>query len=275
MSLRAFLRPIVERKPALAIVYRAIRDEMQRQKQISVMTPFGFRIAGNQSMQMGTFEIEETRLLKHYIADTDVFLDVGANIGFYSCFARNMGKHVIAIEPLNQNLQMLYRNLEDNGWQDVEVWPVGLADSSGITTIYGGGTGASLIEGWAGCSSVYKQTISVFTLDLIVKSRFIDKRMVIKVDVEGTEYSVLKGAQNMLQRLPKPVWLVEISLSAHHPGGANSHFAQTFTMFWDNGYEARTGNSQQRLVLESDVKRWVKSGNCDFSALNWLFIPVR
>jgi hypothetical protein len=95
---------------------------------------------------------------------------------------------------------------------------------------------------------------------------------VIKVDVEGAEFGVLEGALKTLRRSPKPVWLVEVTLTLHHPG-VNPNFAALFEMFWANGYEARTGDREQRLVLEADMQRWVKTGACDFGSYNWLFLP--
>ena len=183
-----------------------------------------------------------------------------------------MEKHVVAIEPHSDNLRLLYRNLEANGWEDVEVWPIGVAESSRVITLYGGGTGASVIKGWADIHESWKQRIPVHTLDQILGSRFSDKRIVIKVDVEGAEYGVLQGALKTLTRLPKPVWLMEITLTLHHPE-VNRRFLETFDFFWQNGYEARTGDGVQQLVTKSDVERWAQDGVCGFGTHNWLFVP--
>lgn len=271
-GMRSRVRTAIERNPAVAVSYRTIRDELAWRKQEAVETPFNFRFVGDASMQSGTFEPEETELMRNYLSNADVFVDIGANIGFYTCLARSMSKAVVSVEPLNQNLRSLYRNLIENGWDDVEVWPLGLAEKSGIMTIYGGGTGASLLEGWAGFSSAYNQTISVFTLDMLLGSRFDGKRMVIKVDVEGAEYGVLGGAQNTIRRSPKPAWLVEITLDINRPD-VNPRFTETFEMFWSNGYEARTGDRQQRLITKADVDQWVRDGHCE--QYNWLFVPEK
>ena len=98
------LKPYVERYPALAFAYRTIRDAWALQQQKPQVTPHGFRLVGNRAMQDGTFEAEETALVKQYLGNAEVFVDVGANIGFYTCLARSLGKHTIAVEPLAQNL---------------------------------------------------------------------------------------------------------------------------------------------------------------------------
>src|SRR5438093_3453331 len=79
-------------------------------------TPYGFKLLGSNSihhraMQAGTFEPEETALIQQCLRDAEVFVDVGANIGFYSCIARLAGKQVIAVEPLRRNLDYFYANM--------------------------------------------------------------------------------------------------------------------------------------------------------------------
>jgi hypothetical protein len=79
-------------------------------------------------MRAGTFERVETETISRLLNDADVFVDVGANIGYYSLLALQRGKRVVAFEPQGHNLRAFYASLEANGWQDpVEVFPVALA----------------------------------------------------------------------------------------------------------------------------------------------------
>ena len=262
---------IESRNPLAARLYRMIRDEVRYQRLAPAITPEGFKFVGDETMQTGNFEPEEMSIIKRCLEDADVLVDIGANTGLYTCLARSMSKHAIAVEPHPENLRLLYRNLEENGWEDVEVWPIGLSESSRVLTLYGGNTGASVVKGWADIPETWKQRIAVHTLDQILDHRFADKRIVVKVDVEGAEYSVLQGALNTLKRLPKPAWLMEITLTLHHPE-VNRQFLKTFDIFWQNGYEARTGDCVQQLVTRSDVERWAQHGVCDFGTHNWLFV---
>ncbi len=223
-------------------------------------------------MQIGAFEPEETKLLQYYfsIDAPDVFVDVGANIGYYTCLARSLGKHTIAIEPLTQNLNYLYLNLSENGWNDVEVYPVALGEQPGIATLYGSSTGASLIRGWAGASPLVRQIVPISTLDILLGIRLARKKLIIKVDIEGAEYAMLKGAIRTLTTVPRPTWLIEIGLSEHQPSGLNPNYTNTFKLFWQNGYEARTADQENRIVLPKDVERWVRIGSCDYGS-NYIF----
>lgn len=137
------LKPLIERCPALAFAYRTLRDAWFFQRQRAELTPYGFRLMGNRAMQTGAFEQEETALIEKMLVDVDVFVDVGANIGFYTCLARSKGAYTIAVEPLTQNMDYLYANLYANDWNDVEVYPVGLARKPGLANLYGGDWGIS------------------------------------------------------------------------------------------------------------------------------------
>ena len=204
-------------------------------------TPLGFKLQGcgsvhHRSMQQGTFEVELTQLLLQRLEQAQVFVDVGANIGLYSCLARSKGKHVIAVEPLPRNTAALYTNMFENGWKDVEVFPVGLSRTPGIAVLYGASsTGASLIGNWAGASGRHKRIIPISTLDVILGSRFSGKPMLIKIDVEGVEFMVLSGAVKTLSQSPRPTWVMEICLNEFHPSGLNPDYLATFELFWSHG----------------------------------------
>ena len=244
------------------------------------MTPWGFKLIGSNSihhiaMQDGTFEPEQVMLFKENFRSADVFVDVGANIGLYTCLASVADKHVIAVEPLPKNLKYLYANILENNWKNIEVFPVGLSEISELATLYGGSsTGASLIGSWAGACKLFRRTIPVSTLDILLNSRFTGKRILIKIDVEGAEYSVLLGATNVMRMQPKPIWIVEICLNEYHPDGINPNFQNTFNLFWKYGYEARTADQNNKLIQCADVDRWTKKGSCDFGTSNYKFVPV-
>lgn len=233
-------------------------------------TPFGFWLAGHPAMQDGTFEPEETRLLLELLRRADRFIDVGANAGYYVCLSKSLGKPAVAFEPVPSNVRLLMRNLDVNGYTDVELWPVGLSDHQGLLAIYGGATGASLVEGWSGTSSAYRQTIPVTTLDTVLHGRFEREQLVIKIDVEGAEYDVLKGAAATASRTPRPIWLVEINYNQHWPE-ANKHFVPTFDFFWSKGYTAHLPTDDRRLVTREEVLAWAARPDSQLPSYNWLF----
>jgi FkbM family methyltransferase len=271
---RRFLKSLVERNPALALSLRSYRHWATLQRQRPSPTPFGFSLMGHAAMQSGHFEPEETAVVQTLLPDIAVFVDVGANVGFYACLARAAGKQTVAIEPLASNLDYLYANLQANGWDDVEVIPCGLARRPGTAVLYGSGTGASLVSGWAGTPATLRQTIPLSTLDIILGDRFAGQKLLIKIDVEGVEYDLLQSAVKGLSLTPPPIWLVEIAFHEHHPGGLNPHFAETFALFWRHGYQAVTADAAQQAVTPADMQRWLSTRSRDFGGPNYLFTKI-
>ncbi len=244
-----------------------------------VTTPLGFKFTSGfhpayRLMRAGTFEVEETSLISRLLPRVDVFVDVGANLGYYTCLALQAGKPVIAFEPQQQNLRCLFQTLTANGWQNrAEVFPIALSDAVGLSTLYGAtGPSASLLRDWAGYSPRFRQVVPVSTLDTILTGRFSGKRLFVKIDVEGAEYQVLKGASAVLTREPKPVWLLEICLQDFHPAGRNPDFQSIFDLFWENGYSAFTATDHPRVVTRREVADWVGKGTAGSDSWNYLFV---
>ena len=242
-------------------------------------TPFGFDLISrnyisNRLMLKGTFESDELDIIKNNLLSSDVFVDVGANIGYYTCLALSLGKQAVAVEPQPQNLECLYANLSNNGWTDAEVFPLGLGSKPSILTLYGAsGPCASLVKGWAGYSGRFKQIIPVNTMDNILGNRFEGKKLFIKIDVEGAEFDVLRGAEKTITMSPHPTWLIEVSPNLFHPGGSNPHFTATFDFFWQHGYEVRVADKENRLVSPKDIKERQIEGISSTNEYNYLFIP--
>jgi FkbM family methyltransferase len=269
--IRRVKRELALRYPRLAGAYLSYLSSRQLHAQPLRRTPLGFQLMGHPAMQAGSFEPHEVAAVRQVLETASVFVDVGANVGFFTCLARQLGRSVIAVEPMPQNLEVLYTNLQANGFEDVEVFPVGLASRSGLATLFGGGTGASLIDAWAGAQTAFRRTIPLSTLDTILANRFQGLPLLVKIDVEGSEFGVLQGAQRTLQRVPAPVWLVEVCLTENHPESLNPHFREVFRLFWSFGYSARTVGAESRLVTPEDVDRWWTRRERDFGYVNYLF----
>jgi FkbM family methyltransferase len=240
-----------------------------------IASPLGFKIIGNAAMENGTFEIEETTVVKELLQHVDVFVNIGANIGYYCCIALSCGKETIAFEPMQLNLQYLYKNIKANQWEDkIELFPVALSNKVGIIDIYGVGTGASLIKGWSQAPENCFTQVSATTLDKVLGSRLVDQRVFILVDIEGAEKYMLEGATCLLGQNPKPIWMIEICIAEHQPKGIkiNPNLLSTFKFFWDSGYEAWTADKQFRIVTLEEISNIVNIGVDTINTHNFLFI---
>jgi FkbM family methyltransferase len=212
------------------------------------------------------------------LREVDVFINIGANIGYYCSIALQDGKPTVAFEPMENNLRYLYKNLKANDWdQSVEIFPLALSDRVGIADIFGGSTGASLVPGWAGTSTKYVTSIATSTLDTVLGCRFRGKQCFILADVEGAERRMLAGATSFLGQSPKPIWMIEIAVSEHQPNGrkVNPHLLSTFEVMWANGYEALTASRTPRVVSPSEINAVMTTGRDSLETHNVLFIDRR
>lgn len=244
-----------------------------------VEVPLGFKLSAGihpayAQMRLGTFEIPETKLLASLLPNAGHFVDVGANLGYYTCYALSLGIPVVAFEPQARNLHCLYRNLKANGWADeAEVFPIALGTQPGLVELYGAsGPSASLLKNWAGYSPGYRQLVACNTLDNVLAGRFVDEQLIIKIDVEGAESLVLSGANEVLSRACRPAWLLEICLSEYHPGGVNEHFLEVFQKFFERGYSAFAIGSKLTSVSMEQVSRWWDARATDTGTFNYLFV---
>ncbi|MFH1602807.1 MAG: FkbM family methyltransferase, partial [Pseudomonadota bacterium] len=180
-----------------------------------------------------------------------------------------------AFEPIALNIQYLIKNVEANHWNDsVEIFPLALSDKSGVVKIYGYGTGASLSMGWGRAHEQYPTMVMAATMDEVLGSRFLGKKCLVLVDIEGWEKKMLDGALTLLNRQPKPIWMVEITTVEHQPQGVaiNPNFAATFQMFWDRGYEAWTATRMSRRIFPEEVERVVRREQYALPTHNFLFV---
>lgn len=153
---------------------------------------------------------------------TDLFLDIGANIGIYSLYAaRARGVQVIAFEPESLNYALLNRNIFLNGLdQKVKAYPMALSDESAFSELHVNG-----FEEGSSCHS-FKEKLNFrherarfdfcqgcfsMRLDELIRLNYIPVPQHIKIDVDGIEHRVLKGADQLLEHPSLKSVLVEIN----------------------------------------------------------------
>ena len=265
----SLLKPLVERFPRAAVIYRGVRDQLDFLDE-PIATPWGFKLAGNTAMAQGAFEPEETELVKTILKNVDVLVNVGANVGYYCCHALSMGKTVIAFEPVERNLRYLCKNIKANGWSGAEVYPIALSNRVGVLEIYGGNTGASVVKGWAGTPANYVTLVPSSTMDVVLGTRLRGKKVLIVIDVEGAEKWVIEGASKMLANDPKPIWVVEIMSTHHQPTGQNPNLKSTFQLFYQNNYRSFTFDKKMSPVTMEHIEL-ASNGNQRLPAHNFIF----
>jgi FkbM family methyltransferase len=276
MRLVQLIKPLVDRFPRVGLVSRFVRDGWALSRPSSEVL-HGFRLVGNELMESGQFEPEETSLVQDLLPKVDLLVNIGANIGYYCCIALKAGKEVVAFEPLDSNLRYLLRNLRENNWRErVEVYPVAVGNKDGIVDLFGAGTGASLLKGWAGAPEFVVTSVPLFRLDTLLGQRFQGRQCFILVDIEGSEKGLLEGASGILGMDPKPIWMMEIAVSEHQPAGVkiNPNLLSTFDTFWANGYESWTATKVSRPVVRDEIERIASGAVNTLPTNNFFFIEA-
>ena len=251
---------------------RLIRRHLKR---ASVNTPFGFKFFGPIAMQNGNFEINETKILIKLFSQADLFVNVGANFGYYICMARNMGIRSIAVEPIPINHSILKRNITENNWdQNVILHRVACGNSDENVTIYGEGTSASIIQGWHQNPNTLKHVVPMKKLDNILSNEKVTSKSIILIDVEGFEFDVLRGSQNILGSKDKPVIMLESGLGGHTPqGGLNLKFLEIFKFIIKNGYRVFSVEDIDFEITQVLIKKNIEQNEDQLGTHNFLLIP--
>ena len=269
--IRKIIRTTLEHFPVAAHFLRNSRDLLD-QSAPAIKTPWGFTLAGHDAMATGTFEPEVTKVVRKLLQEVDVLVNVGANVGYYCCHALSLGKPVIAVEPIARNLHYLLTNIHNNGWSEqAAIFPVAVGSKTDILQIWGGGTGASLIKGWASIPESYVTQVPVLTLDRLLGDTLHGKKALVLVDIEGAEFMMLQGATQTLQNNPRPIWMMEITTSEHQPAGTviNPLFAKTFELFAGADYQAVTADTAaieiDQGLLEAVIAGRKKAPSVNFS----------
>lgn len=148
----------------------------------------------------GFYERPLVDWLKRSLRQSDVFWDVGANIGAISLVAARFCDRVVAFEPEPSALELLGTHVQVNRLANVTIVPCALGDRDTTATIHQGpssnlGMSSLMRQGNEGPSA----TIKVAQADAFVSDQPWLQPTVIKIDVEGAEHLVLRGAHNVLR----------------------------------------------------------------------------
>jgi FkbM family methyltransferase len=190
---------------------------------VELTTNFGFKInldpvfdknIENVIYERGVYEQGTVSVLQDFLETGDTFVDAGANIGWLSLVAANkvgINGKVIAFEPVPSTFEILKSNKSLNNFKQIELNQFALGRKTERLTIY------PETENRGGASILNHQSnkgveIEVKKLDDLKLSSKVD---VLKIDVEGFELDVLKGAVETIQK-DKPKLIIEHSIDRNN-----------------------------------------------------------
>jgi FkbM family methyltransferase len=169
-------------------------------------------------------DVGELRFLWKYLRPGMTFLDVGAFHGIYSIIAAmRLGAEgrVVAFEPSPRDRRRLQLHLRCNKLRSVIVEHFAVAAGNGVASL------VTVLDGYTNMSSlrppaidyrVKQVPVRTISLDDYLAGNKIDKVDLIKVDAEGGEIEIFKGADSLLSRL-RPVVICEVLDKVTRPWG--------------------------------------------------------
>lgn len=155
----------------------------------------------------GLNDFEEMSLLLHFLDKNDTFVDVGANVGVFSVLASGVsGAKSIAIEPNDKNIELLKQNIGINSLQNnINIIKCVVGNQVGEVSFTKGLDSINRVKRDED-TSLETELIKEETLDNLLKDNI---PSFIKIDVEGFELNVLKGAKNILQEPNLKILIIE------------------------------------------------------------------
>lgn len=154
---------------------------------------------------LGTYELEAQKFFEKIIKEGDIVYDIGAHVGFYSLLASNKvgsnGK-IFSFEPLPRNIVYLRKHIDINNIKNIDVIEAAVFDKEGVVFM-----DDKINSFYAKISDNGDLKIRTVMLDNLVSSEKLLPPNVIKIDVEGAELSVLKGADFILNKYNPTIFL--------------------------------------------------------------------
>jgi FkbM family methyltransferase len=165
----------------------------------------------------GTYEEGTLRVISSIMKNVDIFIDIGANIGLMSLHAAKLldGKgRVLSFEPLSSTFDILLENIELNKFDNIEAVNIAIGSTNETANIFDKiqvNRGSSSLIRSSNTESSHKTIVECLDNFLEKEPRIKGNIGCIKIDVEGWELEVLKGAKSTLSGSEAPICIIECS----------------------------------------------------------------
>jgi FkbM family methyltransferase len=185
-------------------------------------------------------ESYEQKVIRRTVRPGDTFIDLGANHGSYSLLASTLvGESglVISFEPQPKLAKLLERSLFATGSSAFEVLNIACTDSVAEAELFvpsDSSGSAGVYRSFSGTTKHETVRISCTTLDSVLAERALPGRVFVKLDVEGSEASVLRGASTTLSRYAP---LILLELNPQSAAAAGYSVAELLQLLCGLGYK--------------------------------------
>ena len=233
---------------------------------------------GENLIETKLYEPHVTSFLKEHLQEGMTFVDVGANIGFFTLTAATkVGKSgkVIAVECNPRNVELIYMSLHRNELDHVTVYPFAVGDTQKLMSFSWGFSNGFVDELLKNDEEAF--IVQAVTLDSLLKNE--TRVDVVKMDIEGSEAKAWQGMQETIAK-HHPVFLMEFfpALLERVSGVKGDEFLNSV---FASGYSAGVLRREQEMVTTQStsevIAEWEKDrevvGDVAKTYLDLVFLP--
>lgn len=221
---------------------------------------------------------QDILFFERFISKDSTVLDIGANIGLYSCamakfFAKKNIK-IVAIEALEKNFELLKKNLEMNKFANVQALRMALGESEGelrfhlpTSDFVGNAAGENILNSLElkSCETekFFTEVVPMKTLDALCLEHSVGNCDFIKIDVEGAELFVFKGGRNFIVK-NRPI--IQCEFNAYWLKNNNIEISDFVNFFGPLDYTIFTE--------KGDIYEPFDLSHFNYSLVDLLFVPT-
>jgi FkbM family methyltransferase len=215
------------------------------------------------------YEPETSELLATVLRPGDIFIDVGAHVGYFSMLAGGLvgpQGRVVSFEPEERNYGQLLGHIQSNGLSQVTAINAAVGERVGSAEFHfnsdNDGGHALWDVGMHALNPLSRGTpvirrVDIVSLDSIFGDEEIAPARVIKIDAEGSEHAVLLGARETLTRHPAAFVIVEINRFGLERMGTSEHALRATMM--ELGYETYAFDAPNRQIVRLGDDQYLES----------------
>ena len=209
------------------------------------------------ALHFGVYEKAETRFFQSACRDGMTFLDVGANLGYYTALAaRAVGPNgrVLAVEPDPDSFGYLEQTIAANAVGNVEAFPVAASDAPATLPLYISTDNRGDNRLYASGEDRPQVEVTARPLDALLRENKIDTVDLIKIDVQGYEPKVIAGLRETIAASPNLTLLTEFWPQGIDEAGEDANeFLQTLRELGLTLHELQPDGSLAELTDDTDL----------------------
>ncbi len=170
----------------------------------------------------GAENYEFTTLFEHLIKQSNVFFDIGANIGYFSILGEkiNSSVKIFSFEPSKGPLYYLKKNVKENSLKNITIIDKAVSDIDGKLEFYDvinnkypwlqhNLNGSNSLQNKFGATKSSSYMVDVITLQSVISNNNIKQIDLIKLDTECTEHLILKSSLDVINHF-QPIIICEV-----------------------------------------------------------------